>query len=110
MKPKRLFEMGINLLHAIRFAVSGRPGAAGRWTEWIPSCTRLCSCPRCATCCRVREFRRRRTLMLTIVCYLVFPFLSAFATGVWQLATLRLLAGVGIGGEWAMGGTFVAEE
>jgi MFS family permease len=29
---------------------------------------------------------------------------------VWQLAILRLLAGVGIGGEWAMGGTFVAEE
>jgi MFS family permease len=48
--------------------------------------------------------------MLTIVWYSVFTFLSAFATGVWQLATLRLLAGVGIGGEWAMGGTFVAEE
>jgi len=29
---------------------------------------------------------------------------------VWQLAALRLLAGIGIGGEWAMGGTFVAEE
>jgi MFS family permease len=29
---------------------------------------------------------------------------------VWQLAILRLLAGIGIGGEWAMGGTFVAEE
>jgi MFS family permease len=31
-------------------------------------------------------------------------------TIVWQLAGLRLLAGIGIGGEWAMGGTFVAEE
>jgi MFS family permease len=31
-------------------------------------------------------------------------------TNVWQLAVLRLLAGIGIGGEWAMGGTFVAEE
>jgi MFS family permease len=56
------------------------------------------------------KFGRVRTLMLTIVWYSVFTFLSAFATGVWQLATLRLLAGVGIGGEWAMGGTFVAEE
>ena len=27
-----------------------------------------------------------------------------------QLAVLRLLAGIGIGGEWSMGGTFVAEE
>jgi MFS family permease len=51
-----------------------------------------------------------RTLMLTIVWYSVFTFLSALVTRVWQLAILRLLAGVGIGGEWAMGGTFVAEE
>jgi MFS family permease len=56
------------------------------------------------------KFGRVRTLMLTIVCYSVFTFLSAFATNIWQLAILRLLAGIGIGGEWAMGGTFVAEE
>src|SRR5437667_8057356 len=48
--------------------------------------------------------------MQTIVWYSVFTFLSALVTGVWQLAVLRLLAGIGIGGEWAMGGTFVAEE
>lgn len=56
------------------------------------------------------KFGRVRTLMLTIVWYSLFTFLSAFATSVWQLAVLRLLAGIGIGGEWAMGGTFVAEE
>src|SRR5438552_3535838 len=56
------------------------------------------------------KFGRVRTLMLTIVWYSVFTFLSALVTGVWQLAVLRLLAGIGIGGEWAMGGTFVAEE
>jgi len=56
------------------------------------------------------KFGRVRTLMLTIVWYSAFTFLSAFVTGVWQLAILRLLAGIGIGGEWAMGGTFVAEE
>ena len=56
------------------------------------------------------RFGRVRTLALTILCYSVFTLLSAFATGVWQLALFRLLAGVGIGGEWAMGGTFVAEE
>src|ERR1700722_2887925 len=55
------------------------------------------------------KFGRVRTLMLTIVWYSLFTFLSAFSTSVWQLAALRLLAGVGIGGEWAMGGTFVAE-
>jgi len=56
------------------------------------------------------KFGRVRTLMLTIAWYSLFTFLSALVTSIWQLATLRLLAGIGIGGEWAMGGTFVAEE
>jgi MFS family permease len=56
------------------------------------------------------KFGRVRTLMMTIAWYSVFTFLSALVTSVWQLAALRLLAGIGIGGEWAMGGTFVAEE
>jgi MFS family permease len=56
------------------------------------------------------KFGRVRTLMLTIIWYSVFTFLSALVTNIWQLAALRLLAGIGIGGEWAMGGTFVAEE
>jgi MFS family permease len=56
------------------------------------------------------KFGRVRTLMLTVVWYSVFTFLSALVTNIWQLAALRLLAGIGIGGEWAMGGTFVAEE
>ncbi len=56
------------------------------------------------------RFGRVRTLMLTIAWYSLFTFLSAGVNRVWQLAVLRLLAGIGIGGEWAMGGTFVAEE
>jgi MFS family permease len=56
------------------------------------------------------RFGRVRTLMLTILCYSVFTFLCALVSTVWQLAVLRLLAGIGIGGEWSMGGTFVAEE
>jgi len=56
------------------------------------------------------RFGRVRTLMLTVLWYSAFTLLSAFAVNVWQLAILRLLAGIGIGGEWAMGGTFVAEE
>jgi MFS family permease len=56
------------------------------------------------------RFGRVRTLMLTVAWYSLFTFLSALVTNVWQLAILRLLAGIGIGGEWAMGGTFVAEE
>jgi MFS family permease len=56
------------------------------------------------------RFGRVRTLTLTILCYSLFTFLGAFTVTVWQLAACRLLAGVGIGGEWSMGGTFLAEE
>ena len=56
------------------------------------------------------RFGRVRTLVLTILCYSLFTFLGAAATNVWQLAIFRLLAGIGIGGEWSIGGTFVAEE
>ncbi len=56
------------------------------------------------------RFGRVRTLMLTILCYSVFTFLCAVVANMWQLAVFRLLAGIGIGGEWSMGGTFVAEE
>ena len=56
------------------------------------------------------RFGRVRTLMLTIVCYSLFTFLGSAAQTVWHLAAFRLLAGIGIGGEWSMGGTFVAEE
>jgi MFS family permease len=56
------------------------------------------------------RFGRVRTLILTIVCYSVFTFMGAVAAGVWQLALFRFLAGAGIGGEWTLGGVFVAEE
>jgi MFS family permease len=56
------------------------------------------------------RFGRVRTLILTILCYSVFTFLGAVAAGIWQLAVFRFLAGMGIGGEWTLGGVFVAEE
>jgi MFS family permease len=56
------------------------------------------------------RFGRVRSLMLTILCYSLFTFLGSVAQSVWALAVFRLLAGIGIGGEWTMGGTFVAEE
>jgi MFS family permease len=56
------------------------------------------------------RFGRVPTLVLTILCYSLFTFLGCIATSVWQLALFRFLAGVGIGGEWTIGGVFVAEE
>jgi len=56
------------------------------------------------------RFGRVRTLVLTILCYSLFTFLGCAAMTVWQLAAFRFLAGIGIGGEWTIGGVFVAEE
>jgi MFS family permease len=55
------------------------------------------------------RFGRVRTLALTILCYSLFTLLCALAVNIWQLAVFRLVAGVGIGGEWSMGSTLVAE-
>jgi MFS family permease len=56
------------------------------------------------------RFGRVRTLTLTILCYSLFTFLCGLTDNLWQMAALRLLAGIGIGGEWFIGATFVAEE
>ena len=56
------------------------------------------------------RFGHIRILILTILCYSVFTFLGCLAANVWQLAAFRLLSGIGIGGEWTIGGVFVAEE
>lgn len=55
------------------------------------------------------RFGRVRTLAATILCYSLFTFLGAVAQNVWHLALFRFLAGVGIGGEWTLGGILVAE-
>ena len=55
------------------------------------------------------RFGRTRALAATILVYAVFTGASAFAQDVWQLGIFRFLAGVGVGGEWAMAGTYVAE-
>src|ERR1700704_4880907 len=55
------------------------------------------------------RFGRVRALMLTILCYSLFTFLCGLVTNIWQLAALRVLCGIGIGGEQPIGGTFVAE-
>jgi MFS family permease len=55
------------------------------------------------------RFGRTRALAATILVYAVFTGAAAFAANVWQLGVFRFLAGVGVGGEWAMAGTYVAE-
>lgn len=55
------------------------------------------------------KFGRTKVLAGTIMMYAVFTGAAYFADSVWQLGLFRFLAGIGIGGEWAMAGTYVAE-
>ncbi|PLZ02117.1 MFS transporter [Burkholderia sp. WAC0059] len=56
------------------------------------------------------RFGRTRVLAGTIFMFAVFTGLAATAQNVWELGFYRFLAGVGIGGEWALAGTYVAES
>ena len=56
------------------------------------------------------RFGRARCLAATIVMFSVFTGAAAFSENVYQLGLFRFLAGIGIGGEWAMAGTYVAES
>ncbi|MEO8445690.1 MAG: MFS transporter [Gammaproteobacteria bacterium] len=55
------------------------------------------------------RFGRRRTLMITMVLYAIGTAACAFVTDIWQLTACRLIASLGIGGEWAAGAAMVAE-
>jgi MFS family permease len=55
------------------------------------------------------RFGRSRVLAATILVYAIFTGAAALSQTVWQLGLFRLLAGIGIGGEWALAGTYVAE-
>ena len=55
------------------------------------------------------HFGRTKALAATILVYALFTGASAFAQNIWELGAFRLLAGIGVGGEWAMAGTYIAE-
>jgi MFS family permease len=52
---------------------------------------------------------RTRALMLSILVYSIFTAACGFAQNVTQLAIFRILLGLGMGGEWAVGAALVAE-
>ena len=55
------------------------------------------------------RYGRKPTMALTILFYSVFSGLTYFATEMWHVAVLRFLVALGVGGEWAVGATLVAE-
>jgi len=52
---------------------------------------------------------RARTMVITILVYSLFTCLTAFAQTWWQVAVLRFLVALGVGGEWAVASAMVAE-
>jgi MFS family permease len=53
---------------------------------------------------------RVRAMVFSVLTYAVFTGLCGFALGPWQLAGLRFLASLGMGGEWALGVALVMES
>ena len=53
---------------------------------------------------------RRLPLMVDVVCYSLIGFLCAFAPNFTVLVILRLLYGIGMGGEWGLGAALAMEK
>jgi MFS family permease len=52
---------------------------------------------------------RKLTLQLTIIIYSLGTFLSGFAPNLLMLLIFRVITGLGVGGEWATGQTYIGE-
>jgi MFS family permease len=52
---------------------------------------------------------RKPIMAVTILFYSVFSGLTFFATSLWHVAILRFLVALGVGGEWAVAASLVAE-
>jgi MFS family permease len=55
------------------------------------------------------RFGRKPAMAATILFYSIFSGLTCFATAIWQIAALRFLVAMGVGGEWAVAASLVAE-
>jgi len=55
------------------------------------------------------RFGRTKVLAATIFMFAIFTGLAATSHNIWELGIYRFIAGIGIGGEWALAGTYVAE-
>jgi Arabinose efflux permease len=55
------------------------------------------------------KYGRKIVLQLTIIIYSIGTFLCAFSTSLEMLIIFRIITGIGVGGEWATGQTYVNE-
>ncbi len=55
------------------------------------------------------RYGRKRVLQWTILAYSIGTFLCGIASNLWILLLFRIVTGLGVGGEWATGQTYVGE-
>jgi MFS family permease len=55
------------------------------------------------------RYGRKNVLQWTILTYSIGTFLSGLATNFWLLILFRIVTGLGVGGEWATGQTYIGE-
>lgn len=55
------------------------------------------------------RYGRRITLMVNVLLYSLFDFLTGFSTGLTMFLVLRALYGIAMGGEWGVGASLVME-
>ncbi|HBN75124.1 MAG TPA: MFS transporter [Planctomycetaceae bacterium] len=55
------------------------------------------------------RYGRRSMMIVTILFYSIFSGLTYFVDSLWQVAALRFLVAMGVGGEWAVAASLVAE-
>lgn len=55
------------------------------------------------------RYGRRITLMVDVLLYSLFDFLTGFSTGLTMFLVLRVLYGIAMGGEWGVGASLVME-
>jgi len=55
------------------------------------------------------QFGRRPVLQWTVLTYSIGTFLSGLAGSFWLLMIFRIITGLGVGGEWGTGQTFIGE-
>jgi len=55
-------------------------------------------------------YGRRRVMTWTILVYSIGTGLTALSTGYWSVLAFRLITGLGVGGEWAVGHALLAES
>lgn len=52
---------------------------------------------------------RRPSMVITILMYSIFSAMTYFAQSLWQVGAARFLVAMGVGGEWAVAASLVAE-